>query len=82
MRWLPARAYDNGVYYVFTNAVGVDDDTIKTGGAMILDPFGEYWSNRPPWAMTWWWDCVLRRNWSCRAAAAFCGAGGPTSTAD
>ncbi|MHB8898391.1 MAG: nitrilase-related carbon-nitrogen hydrolase [Thermoguttaceae bacterium] len=41
MRWLPARAYENGVYYVFTNAVGVDHDTIKSGGAMILDPFGE-----------------------------------------
>jgi predicted amidohydrolase len=41
MRWLPARAYDNGVYYVFANAVGVDHDTIKTGGAMILDPYGE-----------------------------------------
>ncbi len=41
MRWLPARAYENGVYYVFTNAVGVDHDTIKTGSAMILDPFGE-----------------------------------------
>ncbi|MDD4267139.1 MAG: nitrilase [Pirellulaceae bacterium] len=41
MRWLPARAYENGVYYIFSNAVGVDHDTIKTGGAMILDPFGE-----------------------------------------
>jgi predicted amidohydrolase len=41
MRWLPARAYENGVYYVFTNNVGVDHDTIKTGGSMILDPFGE-----------------------------------------
>ncbi len=41
LRWLPARAYENGLYYVFTNAVGVDHDTIKTGGAMILDPFGE-----------------------------------------
>ncbi len=41
MRWLPARAYENGLYYVFTNNVGVDHDTIKTGGAMILDPFGE-----------------------------------------
>jgi predicted amidohydrolase len=41
MRWLPARAYENGVYYVFTNAVGVDHDTIKTGNAMILDPYGE-----------------------------------------
>ena len=41
MRWLPARAYENGVYYVFSNNVGVDHDTIKTGGAMIIDPFGE-----------------------------------------
>ncbi|MHC4405471.1 MAG: nitrilase-related carbon-nitrogen hydrolase [Planctomycetota bacterium] len=41
MRWLPTRAYENGVYYVFTNPVGVDHDTIKTGGAMIIDPFGE-----------------------------------------
>lgn len=41
MRWLPARAYENGLYYVFSNAVGVDHDTIKTGNAMIIDPFGE-----------------------------------------
>ena len=41
MRWLPTRAYENGLYYVFTNAVGVDQDTIKTGGAMVIDPFGE-----------------------------------------
>lgn len=41
LRWLPTRAYENGVYYVFTNAVGVDHDTIKTGNAMIIDPFGE-----------------------------------------
>jgi len=41
MHWLPTRAYENGVYYVFTNAVGVDHDTIKTGNAMIIDPFGE-----------------------------------------
>jgi predicted amidohydrolase len=41
MRWLPARAYENGVYAVFTNNIGVDHDTIKTGPAMILDPFGE-----------------------------------------
>ncbi len=41
MRWLPTRAYENGVYYVFTNAVGVDYDTIKTGNTMIIDPFGE-----------------------------------------
>ena len=41
MHWLPARAYENGVYYIFSNAVGVDHDTIKTGNAMIIDPFGE-----------------------------------------
>lgn len=41
MHWLPTRAYENGVYYVFANPVGVDHDTIKTGNAMIIDPFGE-----------------------------------------
>ena len=41
MRWLPARAYENGVYYVFTNPIGVDHDTIKTGGSMVIDPMGE-----------------------------------------
>jgi predicted amidohydrolase len=41
MRWLPARAWENGVYGIFSNAVGLDDDTIKPGLAMILDPFGE-----------------------------------------
>ena len=41
MRWLPTRAYENGVYYVYTNPVGVDHDTIKPGGAMVIDPFGE-----------------------------------------
>lgn len=41
MRWLPTRAYENGLYYVFANNVGVDHDTIKTGNAMIIDPFGE-----------------------------------------
>jgi len=41
MRWLPARAYDNGIYAVFANPVGRDDDQIRNGNAMILDPFGE-----------------------------------------
>jgi predicted amidohydrolase len=41
MRWLPARCWENGVYGVFSNAVGIDDDTVKPGLAMILDPFGE-----------------------------------------
>jgi predicted amidohydrolase len=40
MRWLPARAWENGVYAVFSNPIGVDDDTIKPGLAMIIDPFG------------------------------------------
>jgi predicted amidohydrolase len=40
MRWLPARAHDNGVFLVFSNGVGVDDDEIRTGNAMILDPYG------------------------------------------
>lgn len=41
MRWLPARAYENGIYAVFSNPIGRDYDTIKPGLAMILDPFGE-----------------------------------------
>ncbi|MDH5400342.1 MAG: nitrilase, partial [Cyclobacteriaceae bacterium] len=41
MRWLPARAYDNGVYYVFSNPIGYDGDQLKNGNAMILDPYGE-----------------------------------------
>ncbi len=41
MRWLPARAYENGVYAVFSNPIGWDYDTVKPGLAMILDPYGE-----------------------------------------
>jgi predicted amidohydrolase len=41
LRWLPARAWENGIYAVFSNPIGLDDDTIKPGLAMILDPFGE-----------------------------------------
>ena len=41
MRWLPARAYENGVYAVFTNPIGMDDDQVRNGNSMILDPFGE-----------------------------------------
>ena len=40
MRWLPARAYDNGVYYVFTNPVGYDGNQLKNGNSLILDPYG------------------------------------------
>jgi len=41
MRWLPARAYDNGVYYAFSNPIGYDGHHLKNGNAMILDPYGE-----------------------------------------
>ena len=41
MRWLPARAYDNGVYYAFSNPIGYDGEHLKGGNAMILDPYGE-----------------------------------------
>jgi predicted amidohydrolase len=40
MRWLPSRAHDNGMFLVFSNGVGVDDNEIRTGNAMILDPYG------------------------------------------
>src|SRR5207248_11624509 len=40
MRWLLSRAHDNGVFLIFSNGVGVDDDEIRTGNAMILDPYG------------------------------------------
>lgn len=41
MKWLPARAHDNGVHVVFSNAIGMDDDQLKNGCSMILDPFGD-----------------------------------------
>jgi predicted amidohydrolase len=41
MKWLPARAYDNGIYIVFSNPIGMDDDQLKNGCSMILDPFGD-----------------------------------------
>ncbi|WP_326460753.1 nitrilase family protein [Chitinophaga sp.] len=41
MKWLPARAYDNGIYAVFANPIGMDDDQLKNGCSMILDPFGD-----------------------------------------
>ncbi|MCU1437256.1 MAG: Nitrilase/cyanide hydratase and apolipoprotein N-acyltransferase [Naasia sp.] len=50
LRWLPARAHDNGLFILFANGVGRDDDEIRTGNAMILDPYGrivaETWAAR------------------------------------
>ena len=40
MRWLPARAHDNGMFLVFSNGVGPDGDEIRTGNAMVLDTYG------------------------------------------
>jgi len=41
MRWLPSRAHDNGMFLMFSNGIGPDDDEIRTGNAMVLDPYGE-----------------------------------------
>lgn len=41
MKWLPSRAYDNGVYAIFSNPIGMDDDQLKNGCSMIIDPFGD-----------------------------------------
>ncbi len=41
MRWLPARAWENGIFAVFANNIGRDYDTIKPGLAMIIDPNGD-----------------------------------------
>ncbi|QAY78223.1 nitrilase family protein [Sphingosinicella sp. BN140058] len=40
MRWLPSRAHDNGYFMLFSNGVGLDDDEVRTGNAMIIDPYG------------------------------------------
>jgi predicted amidohydrolase len=40
MGWLPSRAHDNGMFLLFSNGVGVVDDEIRTGNAMVLDPYG------------------------------------------
>lgn len=41
MNWLPARAHDNGLFYLFSNGVGMDGDEVRTGGAMIFDTNGD-----------------------------------------
>jgi N-carbamoylputrescine amidase len=40
MKWLPARAHDNGMFLIFSNGVGRDDDEVRTGNATIFDPYG------------------------------------------
>ena len=41
MKWLPARAYDNAIYAVFANPIGMDDDQLKNGCSMVVDPYGD-----------------------------------------
>jgi N-carbamoylputrescine amidase len=41
LRWLPSRAHDNGLFLIFSNGIGIDDDEVRTGNAMIIDPYGE-----------------------------------------
>ena len=41
LKWLPSRSYDNAIYTVFSNPVGMDDDQLKNGCSMIIDPFGD-----------------------------------------
>jgi len=40
MRWLPSRAHDNGLFLIFSNGVGLDDDEVRTGNAMVIDCYG------------------------------------------
>jgi predicted amidohydrolase len=40
LRWLPTRAHDNGMFLAFCNGVGIDDNEVRTGNAMIIDPYG------------------------------------------
>jgi len=39
------KAYDNGIYVVFSNPIGMDDDQLKNGCSMIIDPFGDIIAN-------------------------------------
>ncbi len=41
MHWLPSRAHDNGMFLIFSNGVGLDDDEVRTGNSMIIDPYGD-----------------------------------------
>ena len=53
MRWLPSRAHDNGLFLIFSNGVGADDDEVRTGNAMILDPYGRILAESRRSATTW-----------------------------
>jgi len=40
-KWLPARAHDNGMFLIFSNGIGRDDNEVRTGNSVILDPYGD-----------------------------------------
>lgn len=40
MKWLPSRSYDNNVFTVFSNSIGIDGEEVSTGCSMIIDPNG------------------------------------------
>ncbi|MFH0920207.1 MAG: nitrilase-related carbon-nitrogen hydrolase [Fibrobacterota bacterium] len=39
-KWLPCRAYDNNLYYVFSNGIGIDGPEVRVGCSLIVDPEG------------------------------------------
>ncbi|WP_328333762.1 nitrilase family protein [Kribbella sp. NBC_00382] len=47
LRWLPARAHDNGLFVLFSNGIGRDDDELRTGNAMVIDPYGRIIAETP-----------------------------------
>jgi predicted amidohydrolase len=40
-KWLPARAWENGLYLLYANVIGEEGGTVKPGGSMMVDPYGE-----------------------------------------
>ncbi len=82
MRWLPSRAHDNGLFLVFSNGVGIDDDEVRTGNAMILDPVRpDPGRDLGKPATTWWSRTSTPRCWNRPPAGSGCAPGDPISTA-
>ncbi len=40
IRWLPARAHDNGLFLFFSTGVGLDNGEVRTSNAMSIDCYG------------------------------------------
>jgi len=80
MRWLPSRAHDNGMLLLFSNGIGPDDDEIRTGNAMVLDPYGDVIASRGRWVTTWSSRISTRRCCPRHRAGAGCRRAGPNCT--